>query len=821
MLNKFYLDKEKDIVVKLYKEKEFEIKYIIETPNHSTGNLITNLAKTVGTETIKNEKDMKIITGIIYAHINAQGENVYLFILGGKEIATIYEDGRVEQKAKIPAIIKTFMSQTKDYKISIDKTIINTYIPVNWKLRTDLHTHMNAILSPDLLIALGIKHQIKYPLYFIRKIDLKLTDIQEQRIEKYRAENEKLYSNSELTGKQLDRKIKDETYINFADLILNNLENAEENIRKIRKSLALLKDGQSVFTNLEKVYTYRYVFTKGQTYKNPIYFSKEQIDRIPEEDIREYLEKMSEDLRLGSKFANNSLMQDKLLWIAREYKKQGIYYAEIAATDLTKKGEAGVNFLKQIHEILPLAEEETGVSLRFLAAIRRIWLTSEQITEALDVLKAMAQSPYVVGSDIVGEELNDIKEFEPIIKELVEFAVKENNGFTIRIHAGENDSFRNNIQGAVECIEKSIPQGKQAPRFRIGHGIYGNDLETEEGQELIERMKKIGAILEFQLSSNVRLNNLTGLRNHPLKYYLKNGVKCAQGTDGFGFYGTDTLEEQIALHNLLGLNDEEFNKMKQTESELLEENLDNFKKKKKKFRKLQYEKTFEQTILEIEEANFKASKKKKNQFKMNENLESAEVLKHKIVKLPEDKVPVVIAGGSFNSNGRETELSEKGMRILRNMLDRIDDKKAYFVVGHKMQGYEKAIVDISKELNKNFEINAIIPKKVSADVKEKILNENINGVCISTETEELGIYKSFNYEIFERRKSVVLAFDGNSPVSNLVQEAKNGKGKAQIYLNTNVEALKEKANSLEGYVIPFEMDDDIVDKILEDNPDIY
>lgn len=821
MLNKFYLDKEKDIVVKLYKEKEFEIKYVIETPNHSTGNLITNLARTVGLETIKNEKDMKIITGIIYANINAQGENVYLFILGGIEIATIYEDGRVEQKAKIPAIIKTFMSQTKDYKIGIDKTIINTYIPVNSKLRTDLHTHMNAILSPDLLIALGIKHQIKYPLYYIRKIDLKLTEKQEERLEKYRLENEKIYANSELTGKKLDRKIKDETYINFADLILNNLENAEENIRKIRKSLALLKDGQSVFTNLEKVYVYRYVFTKGQTYKNPIYFSKEQIEQIPEEDIREYLYKMSEDLQLGSKYAKNTLLQDKILWISREYKKQGIYYAEIAATDLTKKGEAGVKFLKQIHEILPLAEEETGVSLRFLVAIRRIWLTSEQIREALDVLKAMAQSPYVVGSDIVGEELNNIKEFEPIIKELVEFAVKENNGFTIRIHAGENDTFRNNIEGAVECIEKSVPEGKQAPRFRIGHGIYGIDLKTQEGQDLIERMKKIGAILEFQLSSNVRLNNLTGLKNHPLKYYLKHGVQCAQGTDGFGFYGTDTLEEQIALHNLLGLDSEEFRKMKETEDRLIEENKENFKKKKKKFKKLQQERTLEETILELEESNFKASKKKKNQFKMSENLEAAEVLKDKIVKLPEDKVPVIIAGGSFNSNGRETVLSEEGMRILRNMLSRIDDKKAYFVVGHKMQGYEKAIVDISKELNKNFEINAIIPKKVSEDVKEKILKENINGVCISTEPEELGIYKSFNYEIFERRKSVVVAFDGNSPVSNLVQEAKNGKGKAQIYLNTNVEALREKANSLEGYVIPFEMDDNIVEKILEDNPDIY
>ena len=167
---------------------------------------------------------------------------------------------------------------------------------------------------------------------------------------------------------------------------------------------------------------------------------------------------MSEDSQLGSKYAKNSLLQDKLLWIAREYQKQGIYYAEIAATDLTKKGEAGINFLKQVHKIVPLAEEETGVSLRFLVAIRRIWLTSDQIRESLDVLKAMAHSPYVVGSDIVGEELNDIKEFEPIIKELVEFAIKENNGFTIRIHAGENDAFKENIERAVECVENAIPE---------------------------------------------------------------------------------------------------------------------------------------------------------------------------------------------------------------------------------------------------------------------------------------------------------------------------------------------------------------------------
>ena len=93
-------------------------------------------------------------------------------------------------------------------------------------------------------------------------------------------------------------------------------------------------------------------------------------------------------------------------------------------------------------------------------------------------------------------------------------------------------------------------------------------------------------------------------------------------------------------------------------------------------------------------------------------------------------------------------------------------------------------------------------------------------MCISTESEELGIYKSFNYEIFERRESIVVAFDGNSPVSNLVQEAKNGKGKAKIYINSDVEVLKDKAKSLGGYVVEFHSNDIIADRILKDNPNI-
>ena len=199
LLNRFYLDKEKDIIVNLYKINKDEIKYILETPNHNTGNLITNLAKLCGVETTKNENDMKIIEGTIPASINGDNEIVYIFRMGGIKIANIYENGVIEIKAKIPAISKTLMSQTKNYKLPIDKTIIKSYILKKSKFRTDLHTHMNANLTPDVLIALGIVRQIKYPLYYIKKLKLKMSKIQEEKILKQRKKVEEQFKDCNLT----------------------------------------------------------------------------------------------------------------------------------------------------------------------------------------------------------------------------------------------------------------------------------------------------------------------------------------------------------------------------------------------------------------------------------------------------------------------------------------------------------------------------------------------------------------------------------------------------------------------------------------------
>ena len=824
--NRFYLDKEKDIVVELYRtSSEDEISYIIRTPNHKNGNLINNLAKLSGLPVTDDEEGLKIIKNTIPASINGDNEEVYILRIGGMKIANIYNN-RIEIKAKIPAITKTLMSQTKDYKLDIKHTIVKSYILKKYKFRTDLHTHMNANLSPDVLIALGIVHQIRYPLYYIKKINLKITKSQEIKIMEQRKEVEKQFENSELTGKYLTRKIDDNTFINFADLILNNIENAEYNIRKIRSSLALLKDGQAVFTNLEKVYIYRYVFCEGKKSDEQIKLSINNINQIPDNDIIEYVKTIIQDKKPGSKYRNNTIRQDKYLWIAREYQKQGVYYVEITDRNFVKPNS--IDILEEIHEVMPKIEEDTGVAIRFLVGIRRVPLTiiKDQITsknylrENLDVLKAVSKSPYIVGSDFMGEEINDITELKPVIKELVQYAVKEDEGFTIRIHAGENDSLRDNVANSIKCIKESLEEGQKMPRFRLGHGLYTADLESEEGKALMKEMVETGAVLEFQLTSNVRLNNLSIVDKHPLKQYLKNGVKCVQGTDGCGFYGIDTMDEQLALYHLLGLDDSDFAKMKKVEDEIVTDRTEYFNKKKKKFEEFLGGRSIREAIEKLQYENFEKSKNNVIPMRISSKLDSEIELKDKIKNLPENKIPIIIAGGSFNAKNRKTVLDEEGRKAIKQLVENLDDKKVYFVVGHKITGYEKAVMDMAKELNKKFEINAIIPKEVSAEEVDNLLKDDINGIRISTEREEMGIYKSFNYEIFERRNSIVLAFDGNSPVSNLVQEAKNGKGKAKIYVNSDVEALKDKASSLGGYVKAFKIKDDFVNEIFKDNPEI-
>ena len=550
----FFLDREKDIAVDLNMEGD-RLFHTIRTPNHHTGNLITNLARLCALETQEDEHGLKVIRGEIPCYFDGDNRRMYILRLGSTKVANIYPDGRVELKASIPAISKTLMSQTKDYKLGLEKTIVKTYIRADCKFRTDLHTHMNGILPPDVLMALGICRQIRYPYYYIKKLGLRCTPGQIAGLEARRLETEKALGDLKLTGKHRERRIDDYTFLNFAELILGNPADAAWNLDRVRNSLTIPKDGQAVFADLEKVYLYRYVFTKAQPSDAP--FSGLNIESLPDREVRDCARQILRD-RADDRYRANTLYQDLLLWIAREYRRHGISYVEITDTALLNRAEAPAR-LRQIHESMPAVTRETGVVLRFLAGMRRIPLTivrdhvtpNDYLAENLRCLRAIAADPYVAGCDIVGEEINDILELKSVIRELVRIA-GANPGFVLRIHAGENDSLRDNVANAIRCVVEALEPGQAFPPLRLGHGLYTCELKSPKGKKLLEDMRRYGVTLEFQLSSNVRLNNLSSLDRHPLRQYLSAGVSCVQGTDGCALYGTNSIDEELSLEKLLG-----------------------------------------------------------------------------------------------------------------------------------------------------------------------------------------------------------------------------------------------------------------------------
>ncbi|MBR2682026.1 MAG: hypothetical protein IKE22_02015 [Atopobiaceae bacterium] len=806
----FYLDKEKDLVVDLYRDQD-ELRYVLRTPNHKTGNLITNLAALCNLKLQTDESGLKVIRGTLPCYIDGKNHMVYIFRLLDTKVANIYPDGRIERKASIPAIAKTLMSQTKDYRQDFRKTIVKTYILRECKFRTDLHTHMNANLDPDILIALGIHHQIRYPLYYIRKLGLRLSPRQERLLAMRRARTAKRLRDSPLRGKYLNRRIDDETYLNFASLILENLENAAWNIPKIRVSLAIMKDGQAVFTNLEKVYLYRYVFCKGVPADDPIQL--DDIERIPDREVVKALTTMAKD-RNHTAFSKNSVFQDKLLWVARSYAKCGIDYAEISDTTLAKP-DGAPHMLAEAHAVLPAIRQETGVTLRFLAAVRRTPLTivrdriasDDSMRRGLQAIRAVAGDPYVAGSDIVGEEINDIWDLAPLLAELDRIAA-DHPTFTIRIHAGENDGLRDNVANAIKCVREGLAPGQPMPFVRIGHGLYTRNLTSAKGRQLLEDLRDSGAVLEFQITSNVRLNNLSQLERHPLRQYLAAGIPCVQGTDGGAVYGTDSIDEQLALEKMLNLTHEELVAMHRAEDAVRSQGLSALEGKMRAF----VDETGSEDVEAFYAARMLAQQPpEETLLDLPDTMDSTVILSDRIEELPNDRVPVILVGGSFNNDRHVTRRNRDVCALLDEILVKGDPSKMFLVIGHSFSGYEQYL---AKQNKGKFDIYAFVPASIGREEAHALRRAGVR-IRVSIEPSPMGIYKSVAYEIFKRRPSVLVALDGNSSGANMIQDAKNGKRKCHIFVLDRRGMLREKAKNLEGYVSLFKTDDDLASMVCD------
>lgn len=273
---------------------------------------------------------------------------------------------------------------------------------------------------------------------------------------------------------------------------------------------------------------------------------------------QETFNKMEEIYAVRGAFTKNPKMFIPILRaIANDSKQNGVKYVELSLSSII----SDVKQLRELDKYMPDIERETGVQIRFLGALWR-HSDKEWNNDEVDRLKVTAQSPYIVGCDVMGHETNSTMEFYDNIKELAKYAMQYDPNFVIRVHAGENPLFKANARQVLLAVEEAHYELSQTtdkpipyPQVRLGHGIYGFDepapwdeKERTKNMTMQQLCDEIKPIIEFNMSSNLSLNNINGLHEIPIKQYIDNGIQVVLGTDGKGIYSTDLEQEMILAH---------------------------------------------------------------------------------------------------------------------------------------------------------------------------------------------------------------------------------------------------------------------------------
>ncbi len=249
---------------------------------------------------------------------------------------------------------------------------------------------------------------------------------------------------------------------------------------------------------------------------------------------------------------NPRLFVPQLRAICRELAATGVSYAELSLSTAVEP-----EVLAALHASLDALEEATGVRLRFLVALSR-HDDPEWDFDVLDRLEQCLPSRAVVGVDIMGHETCSTRAFIPVLERAAALG-NARPGFVVRVHAGENPAFPENVREAVRTL---LPF--PGIEIRIGHGLYGVDDDTLAS--MAHHADRV--VVEFNLTSNLALNNIHTTLQVPLRRYVDAGVAVVLGTDGAGLYGTCAAEETRAAL-ACGLDEARLARLRLTEDTLL------------------------------------------------------------------------------------------------------------------------------------------------------------------------------------------------------------------------------------------------------------
>ena len=836
-----FLDKQKDIKLIIDINQNNELAYSILTENAQEDKLLRNIA-TLCNE--KYNKEQRVINGIFKQ--DKDNKNLLRLQINKLKDIEIDLNNRIVSFPEIPNAEKVLMAQKEDAYLPK----ANYLAPENG-IKTDLHSHYTAMLEPDKLVALGLKHNVDYHLYYIYTLGLdtepNVEGIQESIFNSLKSlESSKSLSDEEITEKAkqifedletnkgnikkinsiLPNEMKKSATIPFKDLVLK--DGGKDNLKKILDSCCLSREHQSTFSDMTNTYNFRFPFTNGDGKG----FNEEDIQQIINsenipDDIKKLYQTMCEDTQ-NLDFAKNNLQDDSLLWIARNAQEEGIDYIEMSHNVLATAGNQST--LATYERNIDKLEQLTGVKLRFLAGVSRS-TDEEKFPKVEANIKRALKSKYVVGFDVLGEEVNSTRKFEKLLDDMTQYALENDPDMVIRVHAGESYSFKDNVFKIIETVygqyleqvEKAEnPLNVPKPNLRIGHGIHGLDeemqkvdsdskmghiikrltelnvLDNKEKQtddmSLLDFMSEMDVVIERCLTSNILLSHQNALGKDPLATYLAHNVRCVLATDGYGVYGTSSQME-VVLATTSGIGEKSLQKIRETEEYVKARSLEREERKVD-----DKETTINSTSHKVEQSQLNQTQTTQSQ---------KDFLITNIDEFPQDRNAIVIAGGSYNTYDKSGEytvsqVTDSDIEILEDILNVTNPQKDCLVIGGQLKGQELKLIELVNEKNKELQdkIEIILVTEQTqklTDEQKQIIEESKIKVLESHQKEHLANYKKINDEIFSQGISAdLIVLDGGQAAANLITDANKGK-ENHIFSKQNInEFMRDKLTAIDG-----------------------
>jgi adenosine deaminase len=475
---------------------------------------------------------------------------------------------------------------------------------------------------------------------------------------------------------------------------------------------------------------------------------------------------MEDRYRFRSPLTKNRDAVEDLLWMAaRDAKAAGVNYTEFSIADVLDP-----KWLKRAHEILPTIEEKTGVKIRFLVGLWRHSDESWNMDEIEKVRHLAKNSPYIVGVDWMGHETNSTKELKNQIEKVKQMAPDLAPHFQIRVHAGENILYPENLAEAIKL-----------GATRIGHGLYS---DLDEATLKIIRDRNI--IIELNPLSNHALNNLSSdlyLIAKQFKKYRAAGVRVTFGTDGSGMYG-GSVEETYRMMRQLGLTEEDIAYAKASDDKYLQEIESDFKAKKEKPGSLEVDPNLPAPKFWNQELQDQKDLQRAEKIKaMNENLGAKGIEKitneSSVIK---GMRPIMITGSSMShfpeieKQGKVAEIE----KLAEKLIEQLDPKKDYLVTGGTQFGVEKIYHIKARE--KGIIVVGVLPEEANP---EEVFGPKQGGITHWMDGGKTWYSKGpIQYALVADNRGDIIAIGGKNILADELATIKNaeGKGGARLHL---------------------------------------